>query len=315
MSCRLSAAGPSGTVDGTEGPRLYTNLPKLRRYAELDGKTFLVCVGAMKCATSWIHDYLGSLPGVAVSPLKELHFFSTKFPAYALGDTEALALKRLDFHIRQPGEAAANLRRRPAFQASVDRVQMMYDDDAYFGHFARLCDPNDRTFCDVTPAYSVLGPAGFEYLRDFCASQDILLKLLYVMRDPVDRFWSQLRHMTQTSKTTDYVRDWAKALQSLSICARADYRGTVTDLDATFPDGEVLYLFYEDLFTKAALTRLCAHASAEYGPAEKGTKRNETELKVEMPEDARAAVHELLAPQYAFCRQRFGDEVPESWQK
>lgn len=310
---RLSAPGRSGTV-GREGDlRLYTSLPKLRRYAELDGKTFLVCVGAMKCATSWIHDYLGSLNDVAVSPLKELHFFSTKFPAYALGDMETLALQRLAFHIKQPGEVADNLRRRPTFQASVDRVQMMYDDDAYFGHFARLCGPDDGTFCDITPAYSVLGPAGFAYLRDFCASQDISLRLLYVMRDPVDRLWSQLRHMTQTSKATDYVTDWAKALQSLNICARADYRGTVTDLDETFPDGDVLYLFYEDLFESAALKRLCAHAGAEYGPAEKRTRRNETELKVEMPADARAAALELLAPQYAFCRERFGDDVPKSW--
>ena len=71
---------------------MFPGIADLRRYHELDGKTFLVCVGAMKCATSWIHDYLGTLDGVAVSPLKELHFFNTKFPANALGDMEALAL-------------------------------------------------------------------------------------------------------------------------------------------------------------------------------------------------------------------------------
>jgi len=131
---------------------LFSYIPGLRKYGELDGKTFLICVGAMKCATSWLHHYLGSLPGVSVSPLKEVHFFNTKFPANSLGDMDALALKRLGFHIEQSGDPVGNLRRRPTFQASVDRVQMLYDDNAYFGHFARICDPDTRTFCDITPA-------------------------------------------------------------------------------------------------------------------------------------------------------------------
>lgn len=293
---------------------MHTDIPKLRRYEELDGKTFLICVGATKCATSWLHNYLGSLPGVAVSPLKELHFFNTRFAAHALSDMDALAMKRLAFHMDQPGDPVGNLRRRPTFQASVDRVRMLYDDDAYFGHFARLCAPETTTFCDITPAYSVLGPAGFDYVRDFCASQDIAVRPVFVMRDPIDRLWSQLRHLTQTNPESDLVANWDKAFRSPSICARADYRGTVTDLDRTFPAGDILYLFYEDLFSEAALTRLCAHANAGYGAAEMHEVKNETHLKAEMPEDARAAARRLLAPQYAFCRDRFGDAVPSGWQ-
>ncbi|MDJ0630711.1 MAG: sulfotransferase [Rhodobacter sp.] len=293
---------------------MFSDIRKLRRYRELDGKTFLVCVGAMKCATSWIHDYLGSLSGVTVSPLKELHFFNTKFPANALGDMEALALKRLGFHLSQSGDAVENLRRRETFQASVDRAQMLYDDNAYFAHFARICGPDTQTFCDVTPAYSVLGPSGFEYLKAFCGSQDISLKLLFVMRDPVDRLWSQLRHMTQSNPDKDLVKNWADAFQSPRVCARADYRGVVGDLDDTFPAENILYLFYENLFTDASLTKLCDHAGASLGQADPGNVLNETSVKTEMPDDARAAAQALLAPQYAFCRDRFGDAVPGSWQ-
>ncbi len=293
---------------------MFSNIRNLRKYDELNGKTFLICIGAMKCATSWTHDYLGSLSGVAVSPLKELHFFSTKFSANALGDMDMLALKRLEFHLQQKGDMVDNLRRRPTFQASVDRVQMLYDDDAYFGHFARICGPDTGTFCDVTPAYSTLGPTGFEYLRDFCHSQDISLKILFVLRDPIDRLWSQLRHMTQTNPESNAVANWAEAFQSPRVCARADYCGTITDLDTTFPPADILYLFYEELFTKSALSRLCNHANAQYRPADKDTVRNETSVKAEMPKDARAAAHLLLAPQYAFCHDRFGDLVPQSWQ-
>jgi hypothetical protein len=286
----------------------------LRKYSELDGKTFLIGVGAMRCATSWIHHYLASLREVAVSPLKELHFFSKKFPAHALSDMDAFALKRLGFHMEQAGDAVENLRDRPTFQASVDRVQMIYDDDAYFGHFARLCGPFTRTICDITPAYAVIGRTGFAYLKDFCASQEIALKLLFVMRDPVDRLWSQLCHLGKINPKNDIVAKWPEAIRSPAVCARADYRRTVSDLDDVFPAEDILYLFYEDLFTDASLRRLSRFADVGFHPGDTGEARNRTAVKIDLPEDARVAFSSVLAPQYAFCRQRFGDAVPATWQ-
>ena len=289
-------------------------IPQLQKYSALDGKTFLICVGAMRCATSWLYHYLGSLPEVTVSALKELHFFSAKFPQNALNDMDAFALKRLGFHLGQAGDAVDNLSCRPTFRASVDRVQMIYDDDAYFGHFARICGPGTRTFCDITPAYAVIGQSGFAYLKDFCASQDVALKILFVMRDPVDRLWSQLRHLQQIDPKTDILANWAEAIRSPRVFARADYRGTVCDLDGVFPPEDILYLFYEDLFTDEALHRLCRFADVGFRPGDTGEAKNQTELKIELPEDARAAFGTVLAPQYEFCRQRFGNAVPAKWQ-
>jgi len=290
-----------------------SDIPRLQKYDALDGKTFLICVGAMKSATSWLYHYLGALPGVAVSPLKELHFFSTKFQANALSDMDALAVKRLGFHVEQEGDPVANLLRRPTFRASVDRVQMIYDDDAYFGHFARLCTPETRTVCDITPAYSTIGPVGFAYMRDFCASQDVRLRILFVMRDPVDRLWSQLRHLTQVNSKADMTGKWAEALQAPRIMARADYCGAVWDIDEAFPAEDVLYLFYEDLFGEPALSRLCAFVGAAYRPGDPDEVHNRTELWLKLPDDARDAFRRALASQYDFCRERFGDMVPSTW--
>lgn len=267
----------------------------------------------MRCATSWLHYYLGSLPDVTVSPLKELHFFNTKFPGNALNDVDALALKRLGFHLDQAGDVSENLRCRPTFRASVDRVQMIYDDDAYFSHFARICGPATRTVCDITPAYAVIGRSGFAYLRDFCASQDVALKVLFVMRDPVDRLWSQLRHLQQLNPKSDMLANWRDAIRSPRVLARADYRGTVCDLDRVFPSGDLLYLFYEDLFTDEALSRLCRFAGVGFRPGDTGEAKNQAELTVKLPDDARDAFAAVLAPQYEFCRQRFGNAVPAGW--
>ena len=287
--------------------------PSLTRHPALDGKTFLVCVGAAKCATSWLHGYLGQSPHMAVSPVKELHFFDAKFPDFAMADVDGQALTRLSMHLEQPGDPRANLLGRPAFQASLDRVRMIYDDDAYFAHFARLCDADTRCLGDLTPAYATLGADGFAYLRDFFAAQGCRLRILFVMRDPVTRYWSQIRHLEQINPTDKATRNWRLALTAPPLTARADYRATVSALDAIFPADDLLYLFYETLFEPDTLRRLCVFCDLPTAPSIPSEPRNETRIKTPLPEEARTALLSQLAPQYAFCRDRFGAEVPASW--
>ncbi|MCR8547591.1 sulfotransferase [Salipiger sp. P9] len=288
-------------------------MPSLLRYPALDGKTFLVCVGAAKCATSWLHGYLHSLPDATVSPLKEVHFFNVRFPQNALGDMEGLAVARLRFHLGQPGDPVQNLRDRPNFRASVDRAQMVYDDNAYFAHFARLCGPETRAFCDITPAYAAIGAEGFAYLRAFAASQKVAPKLLFILRDPVTRFWSQLRQLEQLNPENDALCKWPEALRSEALLARADYRATIEALEAVFPSDDLLFLFYEDLLADHSLRRLCAFAGLAFRPPQTRAPQNETEVRTPLPDAAREAFRTRLADQYSFCRARFGDAVPEGW--
>lgn len=293
---------------------MTVEIPDLRAYPNLSGKTLLICVGAAKCATSWLHDYLGSHAEVAVSPLKELHFFDSKFPELALGDLDGLALARLSFQLGQAGETAENLRRRAIFQASVDNVQMIYDDNAYFGHFARICEPETRCFCDLTPSYSVIGAEGFAYMKRFCASQDIEVKILFLMRDPVQRFWSQLRHLQQMNPVNDVATKWKNALTAPALLARADYRAIITALDATFPAGSIKYLFYEALFQDdESLDSLCRFIGIPTVRSARGGPKNVTMVKLPLSTEVRESLHDLLAPQYEFCRDRFGASVPASW--
>jgi hypothetical protein len=287
--------------------------PAPRKFSELDGKTFLICVGAAKCATSWVHHYLAALPGVTVSPLKELHFFDMKYASLSLGDMDDVAIKRVGFHLQRKGDLVEYLQLNADFQASVDRMQMVYDDNAYFGHFARLCTPETRLFCDITPGYSVIGPDGFEFVNSFCATQDIRLKLLFLMRDPVDRLWSQLRHLQQLNPEARLAERWAEAIDSPRICARSDYRGIVTDLDEIFSASDILYLFYEDLFTETSLRRLCDFAGIRFHAGQVEERRNRTSYERDLPRDACASFMTLLAPQYEFCHRRFGLQVPASW--
>jgi hypothetical protein len=47
----------------------------------LEGRTFLLGVGAQKAGTSWLYRYLKSHPEIFMSPIKEMHFFGTRYKA------------------------------------------------------------------------------------------------------------------------------------------------------------------------------------------------------------------------------------------
>ena len=97
------------------------------------------------------------------------------------------------------------------------------------------------------------------------------------------------------------------------MMAFCNYRSTATALEAVFPAENLLFLFYEDLFSETTLKQLCAFADAGYQPPAIVKPVNETPLKVDLPDEARDRLRTLLEPQYAFCRKHFVGRVPGAW--
>ena len=285
----------------------------VRRYAELEGRTFLLGVGGMKCATSWIFDYLAGLDCVAATPLKELHFFNAELNPQVHQPFAPLIANLVHEYIEQADDVAAEIAVNRQFQAAVDALQMRYDDNAYLGHFARLATPETRVLAEFTPQYAALGREGFDHVRRFFMSQNLSLKLLFVLRDPVERLWSHLRSLQQRDGTLNILKDWQNLIRNRGIIERSDYWQTIEALDAVFDPGQILYLFYEDVVSGDALRRLCSFAELPYRPVDPATGRNETSVRTPLPDDVRAQLARVLAPQYRFCRARFGTALPEAW--
>ncbi|NNF79492.1 MAG: sulfotransferase, partial [Rhizobiales bacterium] len=189
----------------------------------------------------------------------------------------------------------------------------IYDDNAYFAHFARWSRADTKTFCDITPAYSALNQDGFDYMKRFIASQHVALKIFFVMRDPVDRLWSHMRYRDKGDDGSGLFKSWSKWIEDPEFMAWANYKHTVEVLEGMFPAEDLLFLFYEDLFNEASLKTLCAFAGADHRPPQSEKAVNETFLKLDLPGPVRDQLQARLRPQYEFCHQRFGDRVPASW--
>ncbi|NVK61559.1 MAG: sulfotransferase, partial [Rhodobacteraceae bacterium] len=207
----------------------------------------------------------------------------------------------------------ANLRRRPAFRASLDRARMIYDPNAYFEHFAGLCRADTKVLADITPAYACIGAEGFRYMRAAIASQRMRPRVLFILRDPVDRLWSHIRFLRQLRPGTDPICDWPELLEDPVTLARSDYRQTIVDLEEAFAPEEISYLFHETLIPKG-FRRLCDELGVRPQAVDTETRYNRTEFNAELPAPARVAFLEILEPQYTFCIKYFGENLPSDWQ-
>ena len=290
------------------------DIPSLRHYPELDGKTFLLGVGGMKCATSWVFDYLRGLPGMTASYIKELHFFNTRIMPTGHAPLTGDLVQSVRHYLENAGDVAEEIRLNPELQALIDGLRMLHDDNAYFDYFARLVTSETKVLSEITPQYAVLGQDGFTYVRDFFASQRMKLKVLLILRDPVDRLWSHLRHLQDRGQVEDILNQWMDLVRTRGVIERSDYWRTIEALDVVFPAEDVLILFYEDLFDGTALQQLCEFAGLEFRPPNPSKRQNESSVKTALPDGVRQKLLRALGPQYGFCRKRFGTAIPATWQ-
>ena len=171
-----------------------------------------------------------------------------------------------------------------------------------------------RAVGNITPAYGPIVAQGFEEMFRMHSR----IRFLYLMRDPVERIWSQVRmdakrwSKHQPEKFDEILEHTAEgAFTQQRYTMRSDYPGTIKALDTAIPQEAVMFVFYERLFQPETLARICAHLGISEYPAD-------TERRVHVgrfaPKPAgwaeRMRVH--LSPIYNFMVERFGTELPKA---
>jgi hypothetical protein len=196
------------------------------------GPDFLV-IGAQRAGTTWLHRVLRQHPALWLPPVKELHYF------------DRLDIKRT---ILSPKE-----RRRVGLKrlASLDPWLINYwfrtrDDDWYASLF-RGAQAKGLIAGEITPAYATLGE---DLLRRIQRMND-KIKLIFVMRDPVDRAWSAVNNAAKkgAADASTVEKSIERARESGAV-ARSAYADTIKRLEAVFPASQIHYCFFDDLRDK-----------------------------------------------------------------
>ncbi|QYK39884.1 MAG: sulfotransferase [Paracoccaceae bacterium] len=279
--------------------------------------TILLGVGATKAGTTWLWDHLAAHPDCHARAIKELHYFDTlenntfgrqiklqearaeKLAASGRGDAALQAQRRADV-----AEWIAVLRRR------------VEDIPAYLAYLFGGARAGRRLVMDVTPAYASLPEQRLRQMAGMAAD----VRVLYLMRDPVSRFWSHVRMIAERmTKVAAEVPDAARALldaildgRPSAAVDRGDYAGALARLDAAVAPGRFLAMFQEDLMTAPGYARLCTFLGIRQGNPDFG-RRVFASAPVEMTDAQRARLRALLAPQYAAVARRH--TLPAAWRQ
>jgi hypothetical protein len=133
-------------------------------------------IGAMRSGTSWLRRNLNRHREIWMAEPKELHFFDRHFD---------------------------DRKRRWIPRDHEARVR-------YGASFAQA--PRGRTLGEFTPAYAVMGAEMIARVRRWAPQ----VKLLFIMRDPVERAWSHARK--------DFAKYWARGGLSLDDASLEDLK-------------------------------------------------------------------------------------------
>jgi len=176
---------------------------------------------------------------------------------------------------------------------------------------------NQPVICDITPAYAILDRDVFSQMGQIGRA-----KFIFILRDPIDRMWSQIRMAIKTKNPDGKLYQDACIARAhqlietnrLGNIERADYRRTITQLEAVIPKDRIKYLFYERLFQPSTMNEICAFLGIARLPTNPERYSN-LGTSAPLPDDIQTAFRSAFAPQYAFIQNRFGGIVPDQWDK
>jgi hypothetical protein len=270
-------------------------------------KTFLLGVGAQKAGTTWLHHYLARSPQCARGYRKEYHVFdSVDLPAEKwLGRNVDMAQTELD--ALRKGE--------PADPVHLHRASMIADSKFYYDYFAGLLRsrPRIRLTADVTPEYAMLPVERLTEIRDSFAARRVRTVGMFLMRDPVDRIWSQIR-MQEGRRPRRFPEPANKMVARLYADPLYEqwsrYEVTLRNLDAVFEPEDLHYGFYEELFDDDQVREVCRVVGIDYQEPDFDKLANPSAAKGvdALPDDVVETVATHLRATYETVAARFPDK-------
>ena len=197
-------------------------------------KTFVLGVGAQKSGTTWLHKFFSTNKNFHPNPQKE----------YALWNSLE---KRAPLIIDVPTNS---------YQVFVKYFQE--HPEQYFDFFEKGQFKDFDYAYDISHSYSGVSTETFLYIKNEFEKRNINTKVIFIMRDPINRMISSYKHALrrkddirfrtgyQDNITNKSFQDYAIESDFIHYISRYDI--TYENLTKAFNTSNCLFLIYEDLF-------------------------------------------------------------------
>jgi hypothetical protein len=212
-----------------------------------DGPDF-IGIGAQRAGTTWLHHHLSRHPDVWIPPVKEVHYFdrSPRYPTpnwLAESDPWRRLLLQFPFDLKLRRKLARSFTRAlrsRAFRSFAWHCRYAFGryDDAWYRSLFR--DGRGRLRGEITPAYGVLDDADVAHVAALFPS----IRIIFVMRHPVERFWSSVRLMGADRLPLERLLELPS---QPNYALRGDYLHALSTWTRHISPGRVFTGFFDDI--------------------------------------------------------------------
>ncbi len=270
-----------------------------------------LCVGAQKAATTWLYDVLSVVPGIFLPKIKELHYFSELYSPDAkrfgpMHRAEQVRNSRKFHNARNTGTDYEQ-----AVLAQLDQIDRTPINDEWYKNIFDFAREND--ICgEICPCYMSMPTRGIRH----AISINPNVRVLIIIRDPIDRIWSHMRMHVKTGHLKFDLKNTLNGQASLGpYMAYTNYKDSIRRWQSMCGHGRLKLFRYEGIREdpRKVLSEILAFVGLP-GATTKAdlTKSVFSGKPLAMPVALRAKLLKELEPQYEFLRSVFPDDV-EHW--
>lgn len=267
-------------------------------------RTFLLGLGAQKAGTTWIHQYFVGSRQVVRGYRKEYHVLDSVDLVEDQWRARNIAMAQAELdHLRDQQESDP---------VHLHRAAMIADPEVYLDYVTGLLRrrPRFRLTADITPEYALLGSERLRWVREGVTARNARSAALFVMRDPVDRIWSQVR--MQAGRRPDRFprpadRMVAELYRQEPYAVLSRYEATLQRIEQVWAPEDRHYELYEQLFEVDRVRALCAFAGVDFREPDVDRRANVSAGRTvaSLPEALVREMAEHFAPTYHAVAERF----------
>ena len=299
-------------------------------HPELDARfaaprTFFFGVGAQKSGTSWVNYFLKQHPEVVTPAIKELNYWRVVERGGSPGRITESYQEEIDAGVLEADGVDLDDPKIKRIQCAKYSLSAAKNPRAPHGDYADAIfagDPAPDCVAagEISPSYATLKAATYREMASLAAN----VRFLFLMRDPLARFESGLRHALKrvpdpekvTQDDFDQIVEGALGgYKHRNWVAMSQYHKTIERLEKVVDPARVGYFFFETLFDQATVDRLCDFLGISRQVAEFDRVVNAGAAKhVGFRGDQKSRVAALFSPTYRLVREKFGAAVPAAWE-
>ncbi len=309
------------------------------RNSNQTGPEFL-CIGMQKAATRWLYDQLRSHIDVWMPPIKEFHFFNNGFNFDRVYNLCGKFLKRHSFK-EKDGYIDASFFFEALFSDNAKKQYRIYKN---YKNLKKNYRPNNhhqnnlkpyppyepnyesiewykslfmlsvgRISGDITPAYCFLESKIIKKI----ALEFPNIKIILLVRNPIDRLWSQIRMAVRRGKLNEKILESSKDILKIvnhnyHFYLRSFPSMTYKLWSGEIPSKNIGIFFFDDicLNPKKVIIEICKFLNIS--SKQTSTKidshydQKAKQYKIKTPDDIKKELKSFFSKEIIKCQELFG---------